>query len=146
MPRHQPERIELGIFRHRERRVRPRPGELFVQRIPIAVSDGVDDGGGYLSGQNRFCHATKLPRIASSVDRLWPPVEAALARRPHGRSAAQNNRGRSEEHTSELQSLMRISYAVFCLKKKQQVTRTRLSHQRHESKTNHMPRHVNLII
>src|SRR3546814_1795761 len=27
--------------------------------------------------------------------------------------------GRSEEHTSELQSLMRISYAVFCLKKKQ---------------------------
>src|SRR3546814_5408169 len=32
--------------------------------------------------------------------------------------------GRSEEHTSELQSLMRISYAVFCLKKKQQVHHT----------------------
>src|SRR3546814_1877804 len=33
-----------------------------------------------------------------------------------------NSRGtaRSEEHTSELQSLMRISYAVFCLKKKQE--------------------------
>src|SRR3546814_4784205 len=30
--------------------------------------------------------------------------------------------GRSEEHTSELQSLMRISYAVFCLKKKNQAT------------------------
>src|SRR3546814_8318491 len=30
--------------------------------------------------------------------------------------------GRSEEHTSELQSLMRISYAVFCLKKKQKKT------------------------
>src|SRR3546814_3958591 len=30
---------------------------------------------------------------------------------------------RSEEHTSELQSLMRISYAVFCLKKKKQPTR-----------------------
>src|SRR3546814_2668758 len=30
----------------------------------------------------------------------------------------QNRIGRSEEHTSELQSLMRISYAVFCLKKK----------------------------
>src|SRR3546814_7442293 len=30
--------------------------------------------------------------------------------------------GRSEEHTSELQSLMRISYAVFCLKKKKQCT------------------------
>src|SRR3546814_8960665 len=31
--------------------------------------------------------------------------------------------GRSEEHTSELQSLMRISYAVFCLKKKKKNTR-----------------------
>src|SRR3546814_3961416 len=34
---------------------------------------------------------------------------------------------RSEEHTSELQSLMRISYAVFCLKKKKQ-TITKLRH------------------
>src|SRR3546814_2844815 len=32
------------------------------------------------------------------------------------------DRSRSEEHTSELQSLMRISYAVFCLKKKTQHT------------------------
>src|SRR3546814_1771573 len=32
--------------------------------------------------------------------------------------------GRSEEHTSELQSLMRISYAVFCLKKKTQTYKT----------------------
>src|SRR3546814_6729652 len=33
-------------------------------------------------------------------------------------SASDRSRSRSEEHTSELQSLMRISYAVFCLKKK----------------------------
>src|SRR3546814_2247437 len=33
---------------------------------------------------------------------------------------ARRGQARSEEHTSELQSLMRISYAVFCLKKKQQ--------------------------
>src|SRR3546814_10339233 len=32
-----------------------------------------------------------------------------------------NQSGRSEEHTSELQSLMRISYAVFCLKKKKKL-------------------------
>src|SRR3546814_9598230 len=32
--------------------------------------------------------------------------------------------GRSEEHTSELQSLMRISYAVFCLKTKKDMNRT----------------------
>src|SRR3546814_17050261 len=35
-----------------------------------------------------------------------------------GRVAGLDSLGRSEEHTSELQSLMRISYAVFCLKKK----------------------------
>src|SRR3546814_1432150 len=40
---------------------------------------------------------------------------AAGRRRPAGSCAPD---GRSEEHTSELQSLMRISYAVFCLKKK----------------------------
>src|SRR3546814_2960887 len=37
---------------------------------------------------------------------------------------ATGNRRRSEEHTSELQSLMRISYAVFCLKKKTKKQRT----------------------
>src|SRR3546814_1644439 len=36
----------------------------------------------------------------------------------NGLSSRHDERGRSEEHTSELQSLMRISYAVFCLKKK----------------------------
>src|SRR3546814_20787039 len=44
----------------------------------------------------------------------WPRRSVACART----SAAGN--ARSEEHTSELQSLMRISYAVFCLKKKTQ--------------------------
>src|SRR3546814_19386962 len=34
----------------------------------------------------------------------------------------QGRHGRSEEHTSELQSLMRISYAVFCLKKKKKTS------------------------
>src|SRR3546814_3614599 len=41
---------------------------------------------------------------------------------------------RSEEHTSELQSLMRISYAVFCLKKKKQINQTRI--QSHTVKRN----------
>src|SRR3546814_9097476 len=53
-----------------------------------------------------------------------------LQARAKGRSAGRHDRGlpacpgigaRSEEHTSELQSLMRISYAVFCLKKKKQI-------------------------
>src|SRR3546814_10536273 len=38
----------------------------------------------------------------------------------HRRAATQPLHNRSEEHTSELQSLMRNSYAVFCLKKKKQ--------------------------
>src|SRR3546814_2335138 len=38
-------------------------------------------------------------------------------------------RRRSEEHTSELQSLMRISYAVFCLQKKTQKQITTVEHQ-----------------
>src|SRR3546814_7064756 len=42
--------------------------------------------------------------------------------------------GRSEEHTSELQSLMRISYAVFCLKKKKQQT---YKHMTTHTKQNH---------
>src|SRR3546814_7797238 len=48
------------------------------------------------------------------------PIEVVLARRIAwlGRSLDP----RSEEHTSELQSLMRISYAVFCLKKKTKQT------------------------
>src|SRR3546814_1586485 len=40
-----------------------------------------------------------------------------------GETGEQRATGRSEEHTSELQSLMRISYAVFCLKNKKRKTR-----------------------
>src|SRR3546814_9168774 len=51
----------------------------------------------------------------------------------HGRHAEGKSRrilaGRSEEHTSELQSLMRISYAVFCLKKKTKKTTTERKHK-----------------
>src|SRR3546814_4948297 len=44
----------------------------------------------------------------------WHPI---LQRAPIMAGPANAEAGRSEEHTSELQSLMRISYAVFCLKK-----------------------------
>src|SRR3546814_10192105 len=47
----------------------------------------------------------------------WPAVDDDQAGRV-GELAWSARLGRSEEHTSELQSLMRISYAVFCLKKK----------------------------
>src|SRR3546814_6502225 len=46
-------------------------------------------------------------------------------RKRGARVAEPARRNRSEEHTSELQSLMRISYAVFCLKKKNNTTNKR---------------------
>src|SRR3546814_7597728 len=49
--------------------------------------------------------------------RLWAAAPAPRVRRASSASA-RARAFRSEEHTSELQSLMRISYAVFCLKKK----------------------------
>src|SRR3546814_7531760 len=55
-----------------------------------------------------------------------PPERRALVIQPRRRATADR---RSEEHTSELQSLMRISYAVFCLKKKQnQDTKIDINH------------------
>src|SRR3546814_10405784 len=56
-------------------------------------------------------------RITHVLDLLEVGAEEADADTYAGAPARDTNR-RSEEHTSELQSLMRISYAVFCLKKK----------------------------
>src|SRR3546814_8424075 len=70
------------------------------------------------------------PRAAAAVEprrgTAHDGVESVAAL---GRAVALHGAGdwlpsRSEEHTSELQSLMRISYAVFCLKKKKNLTKT----------------------
>src|SRR3546814_10165099 len=70
-----------------------------------------------------------FPRASSTGDsaksrcrRPPPPCRRASRRRPRRRGTRWRSRSaaRSEEHTPELQSLMRISYAVFCLKKKKQ--------------------------
>src|SRR3546814_20814707 len=75
----------------------------------------------------------RRPPRSTRTDTLFPYT--TLFRSRHSRSrAASPRRGhppracppwrapdRSEEHTSELQSLMRISYAVFCLKKKNKI-------------------------
>src|SRR3546814_7723211 len=58
-------------------------------------------------------------RLDGGVDDQPLAIEHLAGARDH-QAAFEPGRGaqRSEEHTSELQSLMRISYAVFCLKKK----------------------------
>src|SRR3546814_10355999 len=60
-----------------------------------------------------------------------PPRSRRAPRCRHRPEPAPNNR--SEEHTSELQSLMRISYAVFCLKKKK--THNNKSHEQRNHNT-----------
>src|SRR3546814_7947271 len=57
-----------------------------------------------------FCRVTKVDRIEH--------LRASHCKPWRDASNVERLDGRSEEHTSELQSLMRISYAVFCLKKK----------------------------
>src|SRR3546814_4763602 len=56
---------------------------------------------------------------------LEPGWRADIAIQGLGRTHRTYQSMRSEEHTSELQSLMRISYAVFCLKKKQKKKQTK---------------------
>src|SRR3546814_1342761 len=60
----------------------------------------------------------KLLGIVVDVEDIGVAAVNAVAHHP---DAADEHR--SEEHTSELQSLMRISYAVFCLQKKRNITR-----------------------
>src|SRR3546814_3312836 len=84
-------------YRRSQRAVRPRP--VAERRGALARSVEPDAGG----------------RDRRPVDRL---SRRQGSERPQVRSQAT----RSEEHTPELQSLMRISYAVFCLKKKNKST------------------------
>src|SRR3546814_1666656 len=61
----------------------------------------------------------KMAEASFKADTARGTSDPLLFRTPDGR---QYWTSRSEEHTSELQSLMRISYAVFCLKKKTKST------------------------
>src|SRR3546814_4748944 len=70
-----------------------------------------------IRARQRQCDRPAIGRLArDGVRFVRQQARPALCR---GRSGTRRRiEGRSEEHTSELQSLMRISYAVFCLKKK----------------------------
>src|SRR3546814_2784012 len=82
-----------------------------------AVTTG-GEGGTFLQ-----CNRNKRSITLDSTT----PDGAAITRE----LVAQSDIVRSEEHTSELQSLMRISYAVFCLKKKN----IKLNHRTHDDNT-----------
>src|SRR3546814_8213138 len=68
---------------------------------------------------SKAVYAYRMGERALALDNLIARVcSGALALKDTFLEKAINQATRSEEHTSELQSLMRISYAVFCLKKK----------------------------
>src|SRR3546814_9617635 len=75
---------------------------------------GIDPERGAMGEQRRLITAVeqhqRVPQVLVGIGQPFLPGLVARRDRP--------GRRRSEEHTSELQSLMRISYAVFCLKKK----------------------------
>src|SRR3546814_12479096 len=64
-----------------------------------------------------------MQRILASEGYYDAVVDTRIDRGPREEGQERRRRSRSEEHTSELQSLMRISYAVFCLKKKKKQTK-----------------------
>src|SRR3546814_9714870 len=72
-------------------------------RQPLLLGDAIEVGG--------------VPQLRRLVLQRRDQMRMGVTERVH--------RNRSEEHTSELQSLMRISYAVFCLKKKKKIYRTK---------------------
>src|SRR3546814_12678409 len=68
--------------------------------------------------------AERTPAQTTAHRELPATAPTARAVSTAHRQPAAGQRERSEEHTSELQSLMRISYAVFCLKKKNKQKKT----------------------
>src|SRR3546814_6910011 len=86
----------------------------------------------YAAEADRFFRQARTELGLEPIEDNKSAGAAALKRHSHGPEAAQS---RSEEHTSELQSLMRISYAVFCLKKKNtNLTQTLLPQHRKQKK------------
>src|SRR3546814_6783644 len=83
--------------------------------LPSTPFLAINDHFGVESGQ------PPLSLVTSAIREDW-----TLTLHVRAVSYLLSETGRSEEHTSELQSLMRISYAVFCLKKKHILDRTTL--------------------
>src|SRR3546814_4204872 len=99
-----------------------RPDTLFPYTTLFRSRHGSDMGGatpaaaahaGAVAGARQSRRTGRADAVGGAVAGRWTVT-------------ARRRGARSEEHTSELQSLMRISYAVFCLKKKTSNTRNNL--------------------
>src|SRR3546814_6720992 len=89
-------------------------------------------GGNHGAGSVSADVGSQIP----AVRRLFrdQPAEPDPGCDEHRSGSRADRRLRSEEHTSELQSLMRISYAVFCLKKQKQQKRNQQNYNKHIKK------------
>src|SRR3546814_6991768 len=97
--------------------------EIYTYLHTLSLHDALPISAVVLARDLHHPEAAEVRRGELGIEEL----EAAPAQAQHELGEgdlAGIGAARSEEHTSELQSLMRISYAVFCLKKKN--TRTRL--------------------
>src|SRR3546814_2290376 len=100
------------------REVKPRMDALFAKLEQPALTD-IRVGWPLAAGKRIDVYPTPLPDLyAGEPVTFAARLEGVDLDALHGELLVTGT-ARSEEHTSELQSLMRISYAVFCLKKKQ---------------------------
>src|SRR3546814_9925633 len=83
-----------------------------------ARESGYDGVNFYFGSGEDDCAFAWTPRGVGPGGLIADMITEASGRAPSTTKLLELARSRSEEHTSELQSLMRISYAVFCLKKK----------------------------
>src|SRR3546814_18838905 len=102
--------------------------EAFARKVARGRGTGAR-GGGLRSGRRWACNIVEhFSRNVARAQGTGPPADGPRSARPRScnivehfsRNVARARGTRSEEHTSELQSLMRSSYAVFCLKTKNQ--------------------------
>src|SRR3546814_978598 len=110
----------------RDRLARPRRLGALAGAAAIGYRAGCFDGAP--DAARRAQEDTMIRRLISLLFLAWvlgfawfallPPMPAPTQQKTDAIVVLTGGPGRSEEHTSELQSLMRISYAVFCLKKK----------------------------
>src|SRR3546814_9293191 len=93
-----------------------------VLAVEIARGLAAQDQPGVVCKRARDRHPLTLPARQAIDGVLCLPAQPGSGQQLHrahfGLGTIETAEPRSEEHTSELQSLMRISYAVFCLKKK----------------------------
>src|SRR3546814_10615899 len=99
---------DIGLVRHH------RPAERAARHAKDILLDRFAEQARAAELQAKADHARQDIEEPARADGIGQPIE--LAKRAFGHVAE-----RSEEHTSELQSPMRNSYAVFCLKKKKQL-------------------------